>query len=114
MLRANNNELIGKFVETAGKKEKELLGSFKESERKESQEELGDFIKKIDGRLGQVQKLESCLPRSLGKVVGAAPPPNADLYEKFARLRAEQEKLMGCDKEQFMGQSSGLGYSQAP
>lgn len=114
LLRANNNELIGKFVESAGKKEKELLGSLKESERKESQEKLGDFVKKIDGRLGQVQKLESCLPRSLGKVVGAATSPNANLYKKFARLRAEREKLMGCDKEQFIGQSSGLGYSQTP
>ncbi len=117
LLRANNNELIGKFVETAGKKEKELMEFLKNEGQKKSQEELGDFIKKIDSRLGQVRELESCLPESWKKIVEAATPPNADLHEKFARLRVEQEKLTGCDKDttrQFTGQSSGLGYGQTP
>lgn len=114
LLRANNNELVGKFVESTEEKEKKLLGSLKESKQKESQEELGNFIKRIDSRLEQIRKLESYLPESWKKVVEAATLPNADLYEKFARLKAEQEKLAGCDKEQFMGQSSGLGYGQTP
>ena len=93
-----------------GIKRKNLIESSRKKIEQKSHKKLNKIIIEIDSRLGRAQELESSLPTSWKKVIGATALPNISLYDKLLRLKENQEKLTNCsnDIDHSLGQQSQL------